>query len=107
MLSVRRSSHLLISRPGLSQRSQMVNLGIAYLRSEEHTSELQSHVNLVCRLLLEKKKMEIFDLCSRVYCRCRKCIYSDLELVASHRTLGNHAACSLCLELFAASHFSM
>src|SRR5690242_21519957 len=27
-------------------------------RSEEHTSELQSHVNLVCRLLLEKKKPE-------------------------------------------------
>src|SRR6202042_3705599 len=34
-----------------------------YGRSEEHTSELQSHVNLVCRLLLEKKKtdgVEIF-----------------------------------------------
>src|SRR5690242_21518970 len=29
------------------------------LRSEEHTSELQSHVNLVCRLLLEKKKNKI------------------------------------------------
>src|SRR4051812_17887717 len=29
---------------------------IRTLRSEEHTSELQSHVNLVCRLLLEKKK---------------------------------------------------
>src|SRR6266480_6361280 len=28
----------------------------ASIRSEEHTSELQSHVNLVCRLLLEKKK---------------------------------------------------
>src|SRR2546426_6666092 len=28
----------------------------AYLRSEEHTSELQSPCNLVCRLLLEKKK---------------------------------------------------
>src|SRR6267142_982169 len=28
-------------------------------RSEEHTSELQSHVNLVCRLLLEKKKQKI------------------------------------------------
>src|SRR5690242_20857373 len=28
----------------------------AFMRSEEHTSELQSHVNLVCRLLLEKKK---------------------------------------------------
>src|SRR5260370_16223152 len=28
----------------------------ASTRSEEHTSELQSHLNLVCRLLLEKKK---------------------------------------------------
>src|SRR5437588_7188211 len=28
-----------------------------YERSEEHTSELQSHSDLVCRLLLEKKKM--------------------------------------------------
>src|SRR5260370_22978679 len=30
--------------------------GRSLLRSEEHTSELQSHLNLVCRLLLEKKK---------------------------------------------------
>src|SRR5260370_10970042 len=29
---------------------------IGVFRSEEHTSELQSHLNLVCRLLLEKKK---------------------------------------------------
>src|SRR5260370_25182652 len=29
-------------------------------RSEEHTSELQSHLNLVCRLLLEKKKTTNF-----------------------------------------------
>src|SRR5438477_3305063 len=29
---------------------------VSMRRSEEHTSELQSHVNLVCRLLLEKKK---------------------------------------------------
>src|SRR4051812_49983884 len=29
------------------------------VRSEEHTSELQSHVNLVCRLLLEKKKKHL------------------------------------------------
>src|SRR5207237_8145752 len=28
-------------------------------RSEEHTSELQSHLNLVCRLLLEKKKKSL------------------------------------------------
>src|SRR5260370_22487590 len=36
-----------------------LELGGAVLRSEEHTSELQSHLNLVCRLLLEKKKDEI------------------------------------------------
>src|SRR4029434_11345767 len=29
-----------------------------HTRSEEHTSELQSHLNLVCRLLLDKKKIE-------------------------------------------------
>src|SRR5688572_31645579 len=32
---------------------------VAALRSEEHTSELQSQSNLVCRLLLEKKKKSI------------------------------------------------
>src|SRR5256885_13154363 len=31
------------------------------IRSEEHTSELQSPCNLVCRLLLEKKKKDILD----------------------------------------------
>src|SRR2546430_5990031 len=40
-------------------------------RSEEHTSELQSQSNLVCRLLLEKKKNE--------------------ELTYSHRQLGNRS----------------
>src|SRR5438034_2769585 len=30
-------------------------------RSEEHTSELQSHSDLVCRLLLEKKKNNVLD----------------------------------------------
>src|SRR5260370_29022397 len=47
-------------RPG-TQRGQVArseDLGGLrdLLRSEEHTSELQSHLNLVCRLLLEKKK---------------------------------------------------
>src|SRR5256885_13107276 len=37
-----------------ASRSQSSNL----LRSEEHTSELQSPCNLVCRLLLEKKKVK-------------------------------------------------
>src|SRR5260370_16047535 len=31
-------------------------------RSEEHTSELQSHLNLVCRLLLEKKKQNKLNM---------------------------------------------
>src|SRR5260370_30090615 len=38
------------SRPRASSKKSQVT------RSEEHTSELQSHLNLVCRLLLEKKK---------------------------------------------------
>src|SRR5260370_8946198 len=41
--------------------SRGVGPGIAspVSRSEEHTSELQSHLNLVCRLLLEKKKLHL------------------------------------------------
>src|SRR5260370_20773577 len=42
---------------GQSQDNYMlIPLVTYYKRSEEHTSELQSHLNLVCRLLLEKKK---------------------------------------------------
>src|SRR5438477_9540586 len=37
-----------------------------HARSEEHTSELQSHVNLVCRLLLEKKKKKPDITTSRI-----------------------------------------
>src|SRR5690242_20780224 len=33
----------------------LATIRAGFPRSEEHTSELQSHVNLVCRLLLEKK----------------------------------------------------
>src|SRR5260370_2618475 len=55
-----------ILRPELFLRSARLHLlpgvarprrgAAARIRSEEHTSELQSHLNLVCRLLLEKKK---------------------------------------------------
>src|SRR5260370_28285993 len=41
-------------------------------RSEEHTSELQSHLNLVCRLLLEKKKKNKTPIISEMS-------YSDLK----------------------------
>src|SRR5437773_6481021 len=36
-------------------------------RSEEHTSELQSHHDLVCRLLLEKKKVLDLDIIVKVF----------------------------------------
>src|SRR5438034_8219976 len=42
-------------------------------RSEEHTSELQSHSDLVCRLLLEKKKKN----CVRRKCRIRRIEYME------------------------------
>src|SRR2546422_5669842 len=38
-----------------------VRLRWRQLRSEEHTSELQSRLHLVCRLLLEKKKKKIYN----------------------------------------------
>src|SRR5260370_31175977 len=40
-------------------------------RSEEHTSELQSHLNLVCRLLLEKKKIAtMYAKTTQISTRC-------------------------------------
>src|SRR5260370_6840731 len=44
--------YLLRFEPGV----RLLLTGTEQTRSEEHTSELQSHLNLVCRLLLEKKK---------------------------------------------------
>src|SRR5260370_29627122 len=53
-------------------------------RSEEHTSELQSHLNLVCRLLLEKKKITSRN--------------NSLFIPPSHRPASRrHAKCSLLL----------
>src|SRR5688572_4347584 len=40
------------------------SLSLRVARSEEHTSELQSQSNLVCRLLLEKKKNKELQLCN-------------------------------------------
>src|SRR5690349_22689802 len=67
-----RSSHFaLVPVRGVSRQSLLINPGelhesppishclVGSIRSEEHTSELQSRRDLVCRLLLEKKKMLI------------------------------------------------
>src|SRR5260221_6478296 len=43
-------------QPGQIHQSVSFSLVCTGRRSEEHTSELQSHSDLVCRLLLEKKK---------------------------------------------------
>src|SRR2546426_5446911 len=48
----------------LHQRIIQYSMLCAYLRSEEHTSELQSPCNLVCRLLLEKKKKKKYKVLS-------------------------------------------
>src|SRR5260221_1080952 len=52
-------SHLVIGVPGSStplERRSVKDAARDAKRSEEHTSELQSHSDIVCRLLLEKKK---------------------------------------------------
>src|SRR6266581_2503082 len=46
----------LVSPPGRQRPGTQRHIQRRQLRSEEHTSELQSPVHLVCRLLLEKKK---------------------------------------------------
>src|SRR2546429_5097546 len=43
------------------QRPSKIPPGSMTMRSEEHTSELQSRLHLVCRLLLEKKKEPALD----------------------------------------------
>src|SRR5256884_4553234 len=45
-----------VSRHAQNESARPATRGQARLRSEEHTSELQSRLHLVCRLLLEKKK---------------------------------------------------
>src|SRR5256885_12626893 len=54
---------------GLLQGLLEPGLGTGRWRSEEHTSELQSPCNLVCRLLLEKKQTEDDDVLRRSVCK--------------------------------------
>src|SRR5256885_7579997 len=61
------------SRTIASTLSEMSTAVTRVARSEEHTSELQSPCNLVCRLLLEKKKQHSF------------CEYLDLRVPIPHK----------------------
>src|SRR5438034_3111616 len=52
--------HSLLRRNFLEPIHRAGKMALPIFRSEEHTSELQSHSDLVCRLLLEKKKKIIY-----------------------------------------------
>src|SRR5256885_12771518 len=72
-------------------RQQLVEI---WLRSEEHTSELQSPCNLVCRLLLEKKKIKQAAIAYpstkiRFNATCRKCPHN-----IHHIHIQTHISCS-------------
>src|SRR5690242_20830843 len=58
------------------------------VRSEEHTSELQSHVNLVCRLLLEKKKKRNTR---RLHFTSQLIISKIFNILTSNQILSNYS----------------
>src|SRR5688572_32212020 len=71
-ISIQRHLTTRIAQRKLAQVRQQCGIDLkerlgVVLRSEEHTSELQSQSNLVCRLLLEKKKYQsftsLFEIC--------------------------------------------
>src|SRR5438034_7497883 len=53
VVSLREAAHEVVA---MGDARRVLDLPAGGVRSEEHTSELQSHSDLVCRLLLEKKK---------------------------------------------------
>src|SRR5260370_24601467 len=63
------------------------------VRSEEHTSELQSHLNLVCRLLLEKKKNPHRRTCGNMVRRLAVICACILLLVRTYTVLTLLSTC--------------
>src|SRR5260370_28890712 len=69
---------------GVGELNAHVNRARNWKRSEEHTSELQSHLNLVCRLLLEKKKKqqnEAIEMVSVALCVVTCCFVCSVLIV--------------------------
>src|SRR5256885_4149070 len=52
----RRPYHIVAAEEARARGIAVIATDLGYVRSEEHTSELQSPCNIVCRLLLEKNK---------------------------------------------------
>src|SRR4029077_12332990 len=78
-------------------------------RSEEHTSELQSHLNLVCRLLLEKKKKkydrQMTFKCKKNGCKTQsrhaRAIVSAVTIHSRvHCSLFSYSCCVICFFFF-------
>src|SRR5688572_31959023 len=53
---VRESTFPFIEELAFAEGNHRMSISLVFFRSEEHTSELQSQSNIVCRLLLEKKR---------------------------------------------------
>src|SRR2546429_5136406 len=68
---------LVLARPnrsnGCTGTAAICRLRFCWARSEEHTSELQSRLHLVCRLLLEKKKRRKWRAMTAECRACRLC----------------------------------
>src|SRR5256884_2085536 len=69
----------------------------AWARSEEHTSELQSRLHLVCRLLLEKKKHFVDVLSSHLMAGPYSHFHESAN--ATRNEIVNHALCQLFVPL--------
>src|SRR2546422_8063320 len=76
-----------VGRFGIIDELHAINLS----RSEEHTSELQSRLHLVCRLLLEKKKKynmsRICESTRHSDSSCQENTDSDISTISSARTM--------------------
>src|SRR5256885_6116156 len=93
----------LLSIPVLSVElvdARFYHLDLTFCRSEEHTSELQSPCNLVCRLLLEKKNIMSTDLSQVIVSRSR----FVAARFSSQKRIGNSATARCRSRLAAASN---
>src|SRR5690606_39330836 len=83
-------------KPGMA--SSTSTMRITSVRSEEHTSELQSRENIVCRLLLEKKKIRLIRYTTLPFCEKTSalCIIFDINDFKSQREQLNIMIMSSC-----------
>src|SRR5256885_6425115 len=75
-------------------------------RSEEHTSELQSPCNIVCRLLLEKKKKHIVIFLTTVR-YIFVLLFTSILLPALHATFQSLISCTYMRTVFTGANFTL